>query len=229
MGRPPVSARTRSSFFFRHDPGGIGSETMNDLINGLKRRISEEPYFGLAISAGILTTSIGLGLYAYLGTFSRYGSDDYCLSAFFLQDDLLSQLIRRYFVVSGRYMNILFIGLADKVFGWHNVSILPPLMLGLLVTPSSLYADLLPALIVGRFGASLVLQTLDQGMDRAQGMILDCLAEVAAPRGIVARNDVAVRVKENLPLEAGVVRGEVPERLAVARHLAVVLGDELLR
>lgn len=106
---------------------------MNELLNGLKRKFSEEPYFWLALSLGILAASLGLALYAYLGTFSRYGSDDYCLSAFFLQGDLLSRMIRRYYMTSGRYTNILFIGLADKIFGWHNVAILPPLMLSLFV------------------------------------------------------------------------------------------------
>lgn len=102
-------------------------------MNSLKRKFSEEPYFWLALSLGILTTSIGLAVYAYLGTFSRYGSDDYCLSTFFLQGDLLNRMIRRYFVTSGRFTNILFIGLVDKIFGWHNVAILPPLMLTLFV------------------------------------------------------------------------------------------------
>jgi len=106
---------------------------MNELLNGLKRKSSEEPYFWLALSLGILTTSIGLALYAYLGTFSRYGSDDYCLSAFFLQDDLVNRMILRYFVTSGRYTNILFIGLVDKILDWYNVAILPPLMLILFV------------------------------------------------------------------------------------------------
>jgi len=106
---------------------------MNELLNSLKRKFSEEPYFWLALSLGILTTSIGLALYAYLGTLSRYGSDDYCLSAFFLQGDLLNRMIRRYFVTSGRFTNILFIGFVDKIFGWHNVAILPPLMLALFV------------------------------------------------------------------------------------------------
>ena len=106
---------------------------MNELMNSLKRKFSEEPYCWLALSLGILTTSIGLALYAYLGTFSRYGSDDYCLSTFFLQGDLLNRMIQRYFVTSGRYTNILFIGLVDKIFGWHNVAILPPLMLILFV------------------------------------------------------------------------------------------------
>ena len=60
---------------------------------------------------GIFTTLTALALYAYLGIFSRYSSDDYCLSAFFLTDDFLGAMIRRYFVSSSRYTNILFIGL----------------------------------------------------------------------------------------------------------------------
>jgi hypothetical protein len=133
MGQSPVGTRNGPPIFMGHDPGGSGSQTMNELLNGLKRKFSEEPYLWLALSLGILATSIGLALYAYLGTFSRYGSDDYCLSAFFLQGDLLSRMIRRYYVTSGRYTNILFIGLADKIFGWHNVAVLPPLMLILFI------------------------------------------------------------------------------------------------
>lgn len=106
---------------------------MNGLPNGLKRDFAANPYLSPILSLGILTISMGLGLYAYLGTFSRYGSDDYCLTAFFLQDDLGTRLIQRHFTTTGRYTNILFIGLADKIFGWYNVAILPPLMLALFV------------------------------------------------------------------------------------------------
>jgi hypothetical protein len=94
---------------------------------------SLESFLGLALTLGILTTLIALALYAYLGTFSRYGSDDYCLSAFFLQEDLGSALVERYYIASSRYTNILFIGFVDNVFGWHNVAILPGLMIVLLV------------------------------------------------------------------------------------------------
>ena len=76
-------------------------------------------------------------------------------------------------------------------------------------------ADLLPALIVDRYGEYLVMQTLDQGMDAAKAEIASCLEEIFAPRGIVARNDVAVRAKEQLPLECTVMAGEVPESVAV--------------
>ncbi len=62
-------------------------------------------------------------------------------------------------------------------------------------------ADLLPALVVDRYGDYLAIQTLDQGMDAAKQEIAACLTEMFQPRGIVARNDVAVRSKEQLPLE----------------------------
>ncbi len=76
-------------------------------------------------------------------------------------------------------------------------------------------ADLLPALIVDRYGEHLVVQMLDQGMDGARADVVSCLEEIFQPRGIVARNDVAVRAREQLPLEACVLSGEVPETLTV--------------
>lgn len=74
-------------------------------------------------------------------------------------------------------------------------------------------ADLLPALIVDRYGDYLVVQALDQGMDRALADIVEVLAELTSPRGIIERNDAAVRRKEQLPLRTGVIRGEAPERV----------------
>jgi 23S rRNA (cytosine1962-C5)-methyltransferase len=76
-------------------------------------------------------------------------------------------------------------------------------------------ADLLPALVVDRYGDYLVVQTLDQGMDAAKGEIASCLAELFGPRGIVARNDAAVRAKEQLPLETAILAGEIPEAVAL--------------
>jgi 23S rRNA (cytosine1962-C5)-methyltransferase len=75
-------------------------------------------------------------------------------------------------------------------------------------------ADWLPGLIVDRYGDYLVVQTLDQGMDRHQAEILDCLTEMYSPKGIVLRNDAPVRTKENLPLVAEVARGDVPARVS---------------
>jgi 23S rRNA (cytosine1962-C5)-methyltransferase len=79
-------------------------------------------------------------------------------------------------------------------------------------------ADLLPALVVDRYGDYLVMQTLDQGMDAAKETIASCLEEIFSPKGIVLRNDVAVRTKEKLSLESKVLVGEIPPAVTVAMN-----------
>jgi 23S rRNA (cytosine1962-C5)-methyltransferase len=76
-------------------------------------------------------------------------------------------------------------------------------------------ADGLPALIVDRYGDCFTIQTLDQGMDRAAGDIVSVLVELFSPKGIIARNDAAVRVHENLPRETKVLHGSVPSSEAL--------------
>jgi 23S rRNA (cytosine1962-C5)-methyltransferase len=88
-------------------------------------------------------------------------------------------------------------------------------------------ADLLPALIIDRYGEYLVMQTLDQGMDAAKSEIVSCLEEIFRPKGILARNDAAVRAKEQLPLETTVLSGDVPERVTVQMN-GLRLGADLL-
>jgi 23S rRNA (cytosine1962-C5)-methyltransferase len=75
--------------------------------------------------------------------------------------------------------------------------------------------DQLPALVVDRYGDYLVLQTLNQAMDRAKVDIVRVLTELLAPRAIVERNDVSVRSREALPLTSGVLAGELPESVQV--------------
>jgi 23S rRNA (cytosine1962-C5)-methyltransferase len=75
--------------------------------------------------------------------------------------------------------------------------------------------DLLPGLIVDRYGPYLALQTLSQGMDRARDVIVDCLQELLQPAGILARNDASVRKLEGLPLEVITLAGEIPERVHI--------------
>jgi len=88
--------------------------------------------------------------------------------------------------------------------------------------------DRLPALVVDRYGDYLVMQTLDQGMDAAKTEIAECLEEIFQPRGMVARNDAAVRTKEQLPLESVVMAGEIPETVEV--HLnGLAMRADLLR
>jgi len=89
-------------------------------------------------------------------------------------------------------------------------------------------ADLLPGLIVDRYGAYLVMQTLSQGMDRARDLIADCLGELLAPAGILARNDASIRKLEGLPLETAVVAGQIPERVQIEMN-GLTLEADLLR
>ncbi len=76
-------------------------------------------------------------------------------------------------------------------------------------------ADLLPGLIVDKYGSYLVMQTLTQGMNQSSGIIAECLAEQLTPDGILARNDAAVRRLEGLPLESRVLAGHVPDRVEI--------------
>jgi 23S rRNA (cytosine1962-C5)-methyltransferase len=87
--------------------------------------------------------------------------------------------------------------------------------------------DQLPGLVIDRYGDYFTVQTLDQGMDRAKLDIESCLEELFGPRGIVERNDVAVRKREDLPLESRVVGGEVPEMVSVTMNRLKLHADLL--
>jgi 23S rRNA (cytosine1962-C5)-methyltransferase len=87
--------------------------------------------------------------------------------------------------------------------------------------------DQLPGLVIDRYGDYFTVQTLDQGMDGAKPEIVSCLEKLFAPRGIVERNDVAVRKREALPLQSSVVAGEVPE-MAVVEMNGLKLHADLL-
>ena len=89
-------------------------------------------------------------------------------------------------------------------------------------------ADLLPALVIDRYDAYFTIQTLDQGMDRAKADIVSSLVELFAPRGIVERNDAAVRKRESLPLNSGVLTGDVPENVTVQMN-GLTFHADLLR
>ena len=76
-------------------------------------------------------------------------------------------------------------------------------------------ADLLPSLIVDRYGDYLAVQTLSQGMDRLLPTIVGVLQELLAPAGILARNDPRVRSLEGLEQSVDVVLGSVPDAVLV--------------
>src|SRR5437762_8701282 len=76
-------------------------------------------------------------------------------------------------------------------------------------------ADLLPSLIVDRYGDYLVVQALSRGVDRLLPEITKLLVELANPAGILARNDPRVRLLEGLEQRAEVLHGTVPDAIEV--------------
>jgi 23S rRNA (cytosine1962-C5)-methyltransferase len=76
-------------------------------------------------------------------------------------------------------------------------------------------ADLLPSLIVDRYGDYLVVQTLSQGMDRLLPVIVASLKALLHPAGILARNDPRARLLESLEQRIEVLDGAVPESITV--------------
>jgi 23S rRNA (cytosine1962-C5)-methyltransferase len=85
-------------------------------------------------------------------------------------------------------------------------------------------ADLLPSLIIDRYGDYLVLQALSQGMDRLVPRITALLEDLVPHRGILARNDPRVRLLEGLEQKVEVLSGEVPPTIEVQEgHVSYVV------
>ncbi len=88
-------------------------------------------------------------------------------------------------------------------------------------------ADLLPSLIVDRYGDFLVLQTLSQATDRLKELFLDILVEMFSPKGVLERNDPRVRLLEGLEQRVGVLHGEVPPEIQVKENGVTFVYDLL--
>ena len=87
--------------------------------------------------------------------------------------------------------------------------------------------DGLPGLTVDKFGDYLSYQIVSLGMERFEATVVSCLVELFEPKGICRRNDVSIREKEGLPLVAGCVYGELPERVEFWEHDARMRADLL--
>jgi 23S rRNA (cytosine1962-C5)-methyltransferase len=86
-------------------------------------------------------------------------------------------------------------------------------------------ADLLPSLIVDRYGDYVVVQTLSQGMDRLTPLVVSTLSARLGPRGILARNDPRTRLLEGLEQRVEVLAGEVPDTVTVTEGRVVYEAD----
>src|SRR5579872_299183 len=67
--------------------------------------------------------------------------------------------------------------------------------------------DLLPSLVIDRYGSCFVIQTLSQGAEQLKAAVVEILQEQFSPRCIVERNDTAVRSLEGLEQQKGVLWG----------------------
>ncbi len=74
-------------------------------------------------------------------------------------------------------------------------------------------SDLLPGFVVDRYGDFLVCHFLTAGAEFWKADLIELLAERVPVKGIYERSDVEVRVKEGLPLRAGVLAGIEPPPL----------------
>jgi len=78
--------------------------------------------------------------------------------------------------------------------------------------------DLLPGLVVDRYGDWLAVQFLTCGMDVRRELVTTALVELFAPKGIIARNDVTVRGLEGLPETVELLYGEIPDVMEMEEH-----------
>jgi len=79
-------------------------------------------------------------------------------------------------------------------------------------------ADQCPSLICDRYDRWLVIQLMSAGLEACRPMILDALSAIEGIDGILARNDVALRARERLPVGVELLRGSVPETIEVVEH-----------
>ena len=75
--------------------------------------------------------------------------------------------------------------------------------------------DLIPSLVIDRYGDYIALQALSQGTDRLLPDVTDLLVEMTHPKGIIARNDPRVRLLEGLEQTVTVLHGDIPDKVAV--------------
>ncbi|MGA9519897.1 MAG: class I SAM-dependent rRNA methyltransferase [Myxococcaceae bacterium] len=71
-------------------------------------------------------------------------------------------------------------------------------------------SDLIPGLLVDRYGAGLTLQTLSEGADARKELFAKLLVELTGASHVVCRDDASGRDWEGLPREVKVLHGEGP-------------------
>jgi len=86
-------------------------------------------------------------------------------------------------------------------------------------------ADLLPSLIVDRYGDYLSMQNLSQATERLKSDFVEILRDQFSPKGIFERNDPKVRLLEGLEQRTGAIWGEVPREIEARENGVTFVYD----
>jgi 23S rRNA (cytosine1962-C5)-methyltransferase len=78
--------------------------------------------------------------------------------------------------------------------------------------------DGLPSLVVDQYDDILVVQLLSAALETQRTHIVHALQALLQPRGMLARNDPAVRTREGLERTVEVLSGTVPDTIRVTEH-----------
>lgn len=75
-------------------------------------------------------------------------------------------------------------------------------------------SDLLPGLIVDKYGDYLSIQILSAGMETFTDIIIEALLKILPDtKGIIAKNNSKLRILEGLPIEEKILYGEIPDEI----------------
>ncbi|MFV0277230.1 MAG: class I SAM-dependent rRNA methyltransferase [Parahaliea sp.] len=79
-------------------------------------------------------------------------------------------------------------------------------------------SDLLPGVVVDRFGDYLVIQLNNAGIERYESALVATLVALLSPAGILLRCDSRARREQGLEDRVAVVHGKMPEQLALEEN-----------
>ena len=88
-------------------------------------------------------------------------------------------------------------------------------------------ADGLPGLTLDKYGEYLSFQIASLGLDLRRQELIRSMISVFHPKGIMERDDIAVREKEGLVQVKGCVYGSIPDEIEIREHDAILYCDLL--
>ncbi len=97
-----------------------------------KTTFSTERITNIILWVGLLSATFALAVYMYIGLFTRYISDDYCLLVNLQSGNLLAASWDKYLFSSNRFSNLFVLGFWE-LLGSNNIAYIPALLIALWV------------------------------------------------------------------------------------------------